>query len=263
MLGRFYYCYFGTEYVLVDAWDLRHAKRAGDERLERVAGFEARTVVEALAREEPELLARVCRALDGDSLALGRGRLSGAAGGRIECVLAALGVFAGVGRLALLRPARVETARARRDSPEGLRVDRLLEQLKEEPIVLRGQQYQLAYGATRSGVRHRETFEVQSEAQLLSVLAELAADPATPEARKKLFAELLSLAETQRKRTGRTDLLLLQRPRPSARIREQSAPAITPSQLRRARERHWIAIEAVDEKEQPIAGVRLELVLAS
>jgi hypothetical protein len=166
-------------------------------------------------------------------------------------------------RLRLLRAGSLDQpAQSRRDSVEAQRIERVLAQLGDPSFALRGESYRLEYAATKRNARDRDGFETLSEEELLSVLRALSSDQTVTAPPKAGLSELLALAEAERAKTGHTSLLLLRRPRWSARPAGDRAPTLTPSQLSRAREQHWIEVLVVDQMAVPVSGVALEFELA-
>ena len=93
------------------------------------------------------------------------------------------------------------------------------------------------------------------------MLSEMAQDPVRTPHQKQALEQLLSVMISADGKSS-LELVLLRRQRIAAIARSGEA-ALTPSQLRKSREVHWVEVELVDKhSEQPVVGVSLELVLA-
>lgn len=272
MRDRIAYDCMGRRYEFVDVWTFKQFGRPGHHALERASHSEARWVLEHMARHAPSLLDRLCRVLDGGGASMSHGSFDRPAGiddWRLKRVTQALGLVrfgephgrsSDLARIHVLRPSRDRLPPAREESPERQAIDRALTRLGRGAFVFRGNAYWFARSG--AGANARDFFETLSEAELVSVLRAWTADPASPAAHKDVLSELLSLAEAQRSKTGTTELLLLRRQRSYTSVLEGAGQALTPSQLQKRSERHWIEVQALDEREKPVAGVALDLVLA-
>lgn len=266
---------WGSSYVIVQAHDFRRSRHAVDASLERVPAAEARWVLAKLVRSEPRLFAKLYEALTGMRLPasgllnLGtignpdafQGRIVGAFGVDSSGAGAAT---ADCARFLLLRRRREMHAGALRpDSPEGRRIGDALAKLGRRPLDHQGETYiLLRAGAPEQPLANRDSYETLSETELFSILGAWLASPGYDAQRTAALEELLAAAEAQRKRTGSTELLLLRRQRYYARMTEDNGSAISPSQMRKALERHWVEVATVDSDDKPVAGVALEIQLA-
>lgn len=265
----------GSTYVIVDASDFRRSHRALTSSRQRVSRIEARRVLEKILRQEPRLFARLYEAVTGmRPLVAGAfqpdmtanpdalfARMLDALGGDLPTSAPARPNFA---RFYLLRDRRGNSAAGiNPQSPESQRIEKALTALGRAPFRHGGETYHLQR-ATGGDAAQRDgnRYETLSEAQLFALLRALREDPALPAARRAAAEELLAAAEAQREQRGSTELLLLRRPRAHVRPQEDTGPALTPSQLRQALERHWVEVSALDPDGKPVSGVALEFDLA-
>lgn len=264
----------GTAYVIADARDFRRSLRPADASLERVPRHDARWLVDRVARREPQLFARLCETLLGIRPSESR-VFALTAIANMDALLARMvdafgsdppadaGSFApDAARFYLLRERRREQALTPPpDSPEGQRVALALAKFGGGPLVHRGVSYRLQrVGRFDSALRNRDAYETLSEAQLFAILREVCSEPAVDPHRRAAVEELLAAAEAQRARQRKTDLVLLRRHRVYVRA-ESSEPPLTPSQLRKAREAHWVEIVLTDRRLGPLAGEAFEITL--
>jgi LysM domain len=261
----------GSIYVIVDAHGFPRSQPALDASLERVPRFEARRVLETIVRSEPGLFARLYEALTGVRPPASGLSSSGSIGSAEAFLLRLTGAF-GVDRPAF-DPAGPDLARfyllrrrrgagavsARQDSPEGRRIGEALAKFGRGSFIHRGDSYHLQR-AGMNQLPNRNTYSVVREAELFSVLAVLGSDPGLDADKKAALPELLAAAEAQRAQKGTTELLLLRRQRATLRPAQEDAP-LTPSQLRQS-QRHFLAVEVVDEDEKPVAGLPVEVELS-
>jgi len=271
MIDRIAYRYHGTRYLFVEATAFRRSRWPGDASLRYVSRLEARWVVEAIARKESALLDRLCRELDGTGHAVhgyAQRRPTGE-DPRVERMLRGLGLASlgtegdgapAFARVYLLREPDASSPPLVPESAETVAIDRALAKLEAPELVFRGHRYRFVRSSRIATVRDRDGYETMRESEMWSVLRACGGADSAPQAHKVALAELLAIAEAQHAKCGRTELLLLRR------VRLHAAPpvdglAMTPSQLRAARQRDWTAVEAVDRDELPVAGIRLEFVL--
>jgi hypothetical protein len=262
----------GTTYVIVDAYEFRRSHQV---LLERVPRFEARWLLEKIIRREPRLFARLYEALTGmRPPAAGTFRLNTVANPEalLARMLDAFGIDqptseparADFARFYLLRDRRGDrTVGTSPQSPESQRIDKALTAFGRAPFTHRGETYHLQRaGGVDAALRNGDMYETLSEAQLFAVLRALQDDLALAAPRKAAADELRAAADDQRKQRGRTELLLRRRQRAHARVQEDSGPTLTPSQMRKALERHWVEVSAVDPDGKPVSDVALEFELA-
>lgn len=265
----------GSTYTIVEARDHRRAQQPVDPSLERVPRHEARWVLAKVVRREPQVFARLCERLLGIRLATA-GAFTFRTVGNTDALIAKMLDAFGVHRLTdeqsaatdfarfyLLRSRRGDRAPSGQpESPEGRRIAQALVRLGGGTFSHRGATYCLQRaGRADVPLANRESYETLSEAQLFAVLSELSSEPALEANKQAVLKELLAAAEDQRAKTGTTELLLLRLQRFYARA-ESAGPAITPAQMRKALERHWIEIAAVDPDGKPVSEVAVELQLA-
>jgi hypothetical protein len=263
-------------YVIVDAWQFDRSDRLKDASFERVPWFDARRVLEKIIRGEPRLFARLYEIVMG-AYARGSGPILLEYIPNPDALVSRIFDDFGVD-LPISAPGETDFARfyllrkphferpvvMRQESAEGRRIGEALRRLGREPFFHRGDTYYLKRASSfdETALSDRDLYETLSEAQLFTVLRDLLADPGVAAAQRPAVEELLAAAEAQRAQGGTTELLLLRRQRLYVRRPEASDPAITPSQLRKALERHWIELAVADPEGRPVAGVSLELLLA-
>jgi hypothetical protein len=156
---------------------------------------------------------------------------------------------------------RAEAALELGVAQEARRIDSLLAVLGRSDLLHRGRSYRLVRAVMQRTIENRSRCEVMGREEARAVLSALAQDPVWTQHQRHALEQLLSVMTNQADKPW-LELLLLRRLR-SAPIASGEGPALTPSQLRKSREVHWIEVELVDRHtEQPKAGVSLELVLA-
>jgi hypothetical protein len=275
MFERAHYSYMGVDYVLARAWSASAPRMPGDERLEPVSHFEARCVLQEIARRDARLFGELYAAVTlRPSAGPGVFREPHPFHGvdrQLTELIQALGrepvthvserpTFA---RLYVLRWAEPGRARvAAQETSENRQLDGLITQLGRGDLIHRGNSYRVTRTGAMAEVKDRVRYETLSERESLSLMKEMSEDPHRSAPHKAALTQLLTLAAAQHGKGRSAELLLLRRVR-SHTTRDEEEPAVTPSQLRKAQSSHYIEVEAVDEHERPVRGVRLDVVLVS
>jgi hypothetical protein len=266
MFDRFHFWNVGTEYLIVTDSCFRSMDRAERARFEHVPSFEARSVVQLMHRSDPPLFQRMHAAVYGNEHGMGHGhfRSSGPLTGMdlsVQQVVDALGTTMGTkdgapifARLYVLKPVKAKVPESS-ESREARRVDEAIVKLGRGDVLHRGHGYVIVRAEKVADVPRRDSYETLSERESLDVLKQMSEEPVRSDQQKKALADILEM-------TGKRSaaVLLLRRQRFYAVEKEKER--VTPSQLRKAQS-HWIEIEAVDPDQQPVTGVKLELVLVS
>jgi hypothetical protein len=138
------------------------------------------------------------------------------------------------------------------------RVMRVLE-VSNRPRAVDGQLFRIARAGQWRSLRDDGGYQIVPIAEARRVIAQLAAAPAATPAEKDAWTKADGLLSEQGR--GRLDSgLLLLRVVPKRSFQSPSSePPITPSQLARLVEKHWVAIELVDEDGNGVEGVRYSI----
>ncbi|MDB4985396.1 MAG: hypothetical protein JWN04_574 [Myxococcaceae bacterium] len=267
MLERFHFCDVGGPYLFVTAFSFRHMEGAERARLASLSLFEARAVIERLHMTDPQLFRRVYAAVLGSDYGFShsRFRIPGTVIGtntRVQELVAALGIEMGAqgaplsfARLYVLRAAQGQ-APASHESQASRQADDAIAKLGPRSVSHRGRDYIVARVEDAVRVSQRERYDTLSEREALVILKEMAKDPLLAPLQQKGLAELVELV------VARKVAVLVLRERRVFVLPAQQEAAVPASRLRKAVP-HWVEVEAVDRHKQPVAGVRLQVVLVS